>query len=102
MDRPTGPDDTTRRDWIRAEQVRALYRGCPVGVTLGGLGAITLAVFLARDGRMADDAATAFCAMTIVLVGGHHVLCARFRRRQPADAEWRPWALAASTGSPPM
>jgi two-component system, sensor histidine kinase len=94
VDRPTGPDDTTRRDWIRAEQVRALYRGSPVGVTLGGLAAITLAVFLARDGRMADDAAAAFCAMTIVLVGGHHVLCARFRRHPPADAEWRPWALA--------
>ncbi|TAL30214.1 MAG: response regulator [Phenylobacterium sp.] len=94
MDRPSGLDDTSRRDWIRAEQVRALYRGSPVGVTLGGLAAITLAVFLARDGRMAADAATAFCAMTIVLVGGHHLLCARFRRRQPADAEWRPWALA--------
>ena len=63
-------------------------------MTLGGLAAITLAVFLARDGRMAADAAAAFCAMTIVLVGGHHLLCARFRRHPPADAEWRPWALA--------
>jgi len=94
LDQPPGPDDIARRDWIRAEQVRALYRGSPVGVTLGGVAAITLAVFLARDGRMASDAATLFCGMTIALVGGHHLLCAAFRRRPPADTEWRPWAIA--------
>lgn len=94
MDPKPGPDDTARRDWIRAEQVRALYRGSPVGVALGGVAAITLAVFLAMDGRMAGGAATLFCGMTVALVGAHQLLCAAFRRRPPADAEWRPWAIA--------
>lgn len=93
MDRSSGTDDIARRDWIRAEQIRALYRGSPVGVTLGGVAAITLAVFLARDGRMADDAAALFCGMTVVLVAALHALCAAFRRWPPADAEWRPWAI---------
>ncbi|MBL8774267.1 MAG: hybrid sensor histidine kinase/response regulator [Phenylobacterium sp.] len=94
MDPSSGPDDIARRDWIRAEQVRALYRGSPVGVTLGGVAAVTLAVFLARDGRMATDAAAIFCGLTVVLVAALHVLCAAFRRRQPPDAAWRPWAFA--------
>lgn len=94
MDEPQGPDETARRDWIRAEQVRALYRGSPLGVSLGGVAALTLAAFLARDGRMAPAHAAAFCGMTVVLVAAHHALCAAFRRRRPADADWRPWAIA--------
>jgi signal transduction histidine kinase/ActR/RegA family two-component response regulator len=76
--------------------VRALYRGSPVGVTAGGLAAVTLAVFLMRDGRMAEAEAMAFCIATAVLVAAHHLLCAQFRRRAPGDSEWRPWALAFS------
>jgi signal transduction histidine kinase/CheY-like chemotaxis protein len=94
LDSTPGSDDAARRDWIRAEQVRALYRGSPVGVTLGGLAAITLAVFLARDGRMAGGHAVIFCAMIIGLLAVHHWLCAAYRRRRPADADWRPWAAA--------
>lgn len=65
-----------------------------MGVSLGGVAAITLAVFLARDGRMAIDAAAWFCGMTVVLVGALHILCAAFRRAAPADDRWRPWAIA--------
>lgn len=74
--------------------MRALYRGSPVGVTLGGVAAVTLAVFLARDGRMATEAAAWFCGMTVVLVAALHLLCAAFRRWPPDDRAWRPWAAA--------
>lgn len=94
MDQSPGHHELARRDWIRAEQTRALYRGSPVGVAAGGLAAITLAVFLERDGRMATEHAVAFCAMTVACVSVHFALCFGFRRRDPPDRAWRPWAAA--------
>ena len=65
-----------------------------MGVAAGGLAAITLAVFLQRDGRMETEHAVAFCAMTVACVSMHMAVCLWFRRRDPPDAEWRPWAVA--------
>ena len=83
--------DAERLDRIRAEQTRAMFRNCPLGVTSAAVVAAALSVALAATRRLDVGHAEAWSAMVIGCAAAHIGLCILYWRARPADREWRRW-----------
>lgn len=84
----------SRFDQVQAEQTRALFHNCPIGV----IGATIVAVTLATTLHGETAAATLQAYHWSALVGGcaiaHLILCWRYQKSGPAVSLWRRWNWA--------
>ena len=82
------------RDQIGAEQVAALFRAAPVGVSAAALGALILTATLYRLGHVEALTGIAWTGCIAACAAAHLLLGRLYARARPAASGWRPWAMA--------
>jgi signal transduction histidine kinase len=88
------PEEISHRDRVGAEQVAALFRLAPMGVSAAAIGAVILSATLYRLGHV-DTLTGVVWTSCMAACAGAHILLGRFyAHARPAAAEWRGWASA--------
>ncbi len=81
---------------MQAEQTRALFRNCPIGVISAALVAWLLATTLHDASGQPVAGGMVWSGLVAACAAAHLLLCLGYRRHTPGPAQWRPWYNAFS------
>src|SRR4051794_1107955 len=88
------PEQASHRDQVGAEQVAALFRLAPLGVSAAAIGALILAVTLYRLGHVEAPTGGAWVTYIVACAAAHIMLGDFYKWAKPAVRDWRRWAWA--------
>jgi signal transduction histidine kinase len=87
-------EEISHRDRVGAEQVAALFRLAPMGVSAAAIGAVILSATLYRLGQVDTLTGVVWTSCMAACAAAHILLGRIYAHARPAAAEWRGWASA--------
>lgn len=95
----SSPELREHLDFLRFEQVGAFYRNAVPGTFGSMIAAIVLAGMLYFVGAVPLMAGAIFAAMVVTSAVGRLILLRIYKKARPKPADWRRWAVAATTSA---